>query len=284
VPELPEVETIVRQIRPLVRGRVIRRVSFAWAGCLAQGSPRGFRRRVVGARIGAVRRRAKFFILDLERAGRPAGHVVGHLRMSGRLYVERAPEARDPHERLRLELAGGRSLVFCDVRKFGRIQLVSHDEIVFGALGPEPLEPAFTAVRLEQALKPRRRRLKGLLLDQRVVAGLGNIYVDEALHRARLHPLARCDRLSRAAIRRLHGAVRQVLRAAIRREGSSFDSFYRTPEGRPGRFQDQFRVYGRAGRPCRVCGSTIVRLVVGQRGTHVCPRCQRAPRRDRPVA
>jgi formamidopyrimidine-DNA glycosylase len=201
--------------------------------------------------------------------------------MSGRLALRPATAPCDRHERLRLGLGDGTSLVFADARKFGRMQFASHDRAVLGALGPEPLSAAFTPERLAQALAPRRRRLKPLLLDQRVVAGLGNIYVDETLHLAALHPLARADRLSPSAVQRLHKAMRRVLREAIRQEGSSFDAFYRTPAGRPGRFQDQFRVYGRAGKPCRVCGSTIVRIVVGQRGTHLCRRCQRPPRPDR---
>jgi len=279
VPELPEVETIVRQIRPLVTGRVIQRVTALWPGCIAGTSPDSFRRRVVGARIRAVRRRAKYFVLDLERARRPAGRIVGHLRMSGRLYLCRAAARPEPYERLRLHLGGDRALAFVDTRKFGRLQFVHEDAVVFGDLGPEPLSRQFTVRWLAGALGARRRQLKPLLLDQRVIAGLGNIYVDETLHHAALHPLARCDRLDGAAIARLHAAIRRVLRGAIRREGSSFDAFYRTPEGQPGRYQERFRVYGRAGQPCRRCGAAIVRLVVGQRGTHVCPRCQRRPPR-----
>jgi formamidopyrimidine-DNA glycosylase len=148
-------------------------------------------------------------------------------------------------------------------------------ERVLGRLGPEPLAPQFSTAWLRRELRARARQLKPLLLDQHFLAGLGNIYVDEALHAARLHPQLRCDRVSAPAARRLRDAIRRVLRAAIRREGSSFDAFYRTPEGRAGRYQTRFRVYGRAGQPCLACGAAIVRLVVGQRGTHICPRCQR---------
>jgi formamidopyrimidine-DNA glycosylase len=198
--------------------------------------------------------------------------------MSGRLYLCRSQARPEPYERLRFLLEGGRALVFADTRKFGRLQFVREGVAVLGDLGPEPLSRQFTARWLAGALGARRRLLKPLLLDQRVIAGLGNIYVDETLHRAALHPLARSDRLDRAAVDRLHSAIRHVLRGAIRREGSSFDAFYRTPEGQPGRYQERFHVYGRAGQPCRRCGATIARLVVGQRGTHLCPRCQRRGR------
>ena len=145
-------------------------------------------------------------------------------------------------------------------------------------LGPEPLEDGFTAESFRRALLARRRVLKPLLLDQSFLAGLGNIYVDEALHRAGLHPLRRSDKLPKRATDRLHAEIRATLTEAIEREGSSFDAFYRTPEGQPGSYQHQFRVYGRAGQPCRTCGRPIRKLVVAQRGTHVCTHCQRAPR------
>jgi len=275
MPELPEVETIVRQLRPRLVGRTILGASVLWPRTLAGISARAFTTGLRGARIREVRRRGKFFVIALANGGRPAGHLVGHLRMSGRLVLApRASEARSTHDRVRVKL-DGQDLIFSDVRKFGRLWLTPRLERVLGSLGPEPLAPQFTAAWLAAGLRARARQLKPLLLDQRFLAGLGNIYVDEALHAARLHPLMRCDRVDAAGARRLHAAIRRVLAAAIRREGSSFDAFYRTPEGQPGRYQHQFRVYGRAGRPCRSCGAPIARLVVGQRGTHICPRCQR---------
>jgi formamidopyrimidine-DNA glycosylase len=165
------------------------------------------------------------------------------------------------------------------VRKFGRVRFARDPADVLSGLGPEPLGDDFTAEAFHRALRERRRMLKPLLLDQSFVAGLGNIYVDEALFRARLHPLRRSDRLTRAAARALHGEIRATLAEAIEREGSSFDAFYRTPEGRPGSYQHEFRVYGREGRPCLVCGRPIQRIVVAQRGTHICKRCQPAPRK-----
>jgi formamidopyrimidine-DNA glycosylase len=276
MPELPEVETIVRQLRPRLVGHTILGASVLWPRTLAGISARAFTGGLRGARIREVRRRGKFFVIDLTRGGCPSGHLVGHLRMSGRLFLApRDGELGKNHDRVRITLNDGNDLVFSDVRKFGRLWLTPRLDRVLGSLGPEPLAPQFTATWLADGLRARARQLKPLLLDQRFLAGLGNIYVDEALHAARLHPLTRCNRVGAAEAHRLHAAIRRVLTAAIRREGSSFDAFYRTPEGQPGRYQHQFRVYGRAGRPCRSCRAAIVRLVVGQRGTHICPRCQR---------
>jgi formamidopyrimidine-DNA glycosylase len=279
VPELPEVETVVRLIRPRLEGRTVVGVDVRWRRTLGGLAPARFRRAVLGARVARVWRRAKYALMDLEREGQPCGHLVGHLRMTGRFHVEPGTFDPGPYVRLSLDLDDGRRFHFIDVRKFGRLTFTPDWRRPLGRLGPEPLEDAFTAAWLHAALAARRRQLKPLLLDQAFLAGLGNIYADEVLHAARLHPLAPSDRLDRRAAERLHAAIRRTLRAAIAREGSSFDTFYRTPEGQPGQYQEEFRVYGRAGQACPGCGGTIRRLVVGQRGTHVCPRCQRAPRR-----
>lgn len=278
MPELPEVETVVRLIRPALVGRRIESSRVAWRRSLGGASPRAFGRAVHGARVRAVRRRGKFIVAELERGGRDAGAIVCHLRMTGRLHVEPAGVDPGPYARVSCALDDGRVLHFVDVRKFGRFLFHQRPEELLAGLGPEPLDPAFTAQGFARALRGRRRVLKPLLLDQGFVAGLGNIYVDESLHRARLHPLARADRVSALQATVLHGEIRATLAEAIRREGSSFDAFYRTPEGNPGSYQDQFRVYGREGRPCTSCGAAIQRIVVGQRGTHLCPRCQRRPR------
>lgn len=274
MPELPEVETVARIVRPKLVGRQIEGVHVSWLRTLGGLSRPAFARAVVGARVRAVWRRAKFIVFDLERDGEVAGWLVGHLRMTGRFHVERAGWDAGPHERVCLDLDRGRSFHFIDVRKFGRLIFTSDLEDAFPDLGPEPLGDEFTPASLHASLSSRRRLLKPLLLDQSFVAGLGNIYVDECLHIARLHPEKRSDRVSRAAAGRLHGVIRSVLAEAIEREGSSFDTFYRTPEGNPGSYQEQFYVYGRTGLPCRGCGEPIRRLVVAQRGTHICPRCQ----------
>lgn len=275
MPELPEVETTVRLIRPHIVGRTITAASVAWRRTVGA---RDFEERVVGARIASVRRRAKYFVLDLERDGEPAGGIVGHLRMTGRVLVEPAKSATPDYAKVALALDDARVMHFVDVRKFGRFEWRADADAEFVELGPEPLGEEFTPTWLASALKERRRALKPLLLDQSFVAGLGNIYVDESLHRSGLHPLAKSERVKSAQAVALHHEIRAVLEEAIEREGSSFDVFYRTPEGNPGSYQDQFRVYGRDGKPCRKCGTTIARMVVGQRGTHVCPRCQPRPR------
>jgi formamidopyrimidine-DNA glycosylase len=274
MPELPEVETVARLLRPRIVGRRIVAASVAWRRTLGGMSVAAFSRAVCGARIANVERRAKYVVMSLE----PHGALVGHLRMTGRMHVEARGWDPGKFAKVRLDLDDGTAFHFIDVRKFGRLMYAAEPAKLLAELGPEPLSDAFTAEWLFEALRDRRRRLKPLLLDQTFLAGLGNIYVDEALHRARLHPLQSSQRIERTAVHALHAAVRSVLREAIDREGSSFDTFYRTPEGNPGSFQDQFQVYGRTGEPCHTCGTPIRRLVVGQRGTHVCPKCQRAPR------
>jgi len=276
VPELPEVETVVRLIRGPVEGRRIVGATVHWRRTVGA---RDFEARVSGARIARVWRRAKYIVIDLERRSKPAGAIVGHLRMTGRLHVEARGVDPGPYKKVELALDDGRVLHFVDVRKFGRFEYVEDAERELADIGPEPLSDAFTPDWFHAALRAKRRVLKPLLLDQTFLAGLGNIYVDESLHRSGLHPLAKSDRVKPDAAARLRDEIRAVLSEAIEREGSSFDVFYRTPEGNPGSYQDQFCVYGRDGEPCRACGTIIERLVVGQRGTHVCPRCQ--PRRTR---
>jgi formamidopyrimidine-DNA glycosylase len=282
MPELPEVETVARLVRPALVGRRLGAVTVGWKRTLGGTAPAVFARAVAGTRIVEVGRRAKWVTLALERRGAPAGHLCVHLRMTGRLEVAPSASAPGPWERLRIALDDGAVLRFVDPRKFGRVRFTRALGEVLGELGPEPLGDGFTPAGFHAALRARRRLLKPLLLDQTFLAGLGNIYVDESLHRAGLHPLTRSERLPPAAAERLWREIRLVLTEAIEREGSSFDTFYRTPEGNPGSYQDRFRVYGRTGEPCLACGTPIRYLTVGQRGTHVCPRCQprrRAPRR-----
>lgn len=281
MPELPEVETTAALIRPHVIGRRIHGAEVAWERSLGGATPREFDRAVTGAELAVVRRRAKWVVMDLERGGRPAGALLCHLRMTGRLVVD-GDAGEQPYQRVALRLTGvggeATRLRFLDVRKFGRFKFVEDPEEALGDLGPEPLGDAFTAAWFRAALKGRDRALKPLLLDQTFLAGLGNIYVDESLFRAGLHPLRPASRVPGPKADLLHGAIREVLAEAVEREGSSFDAFYRTPEGQPGQYQHLFQVYGRDGQPCPRCGRPIKKLVVGQRGTHICTRCQPAPR------
>jgi formamidopyrimidine-DNA glycosylase len=281
MPELPEVETIARSLRPALIGRRIESAEIRWARTIAAPSIRRFKQQIKGQVIRDVGRRAKFLHIRLS-----ASHLLIHLRMSGDLQVREGKARPEKHDRLIIVLShsplqasspgwdkGGSELtrlVFSDARKFGRVWLTDRVETVTSHLGPEPLSAAFTPQLLYDRLHARRRRLKPLLLDQTFLAGLGNIYTDEALHLAKLHPLRSSETISRRQAQNLHGAIRSVLKQGIRRNGASIDWVYRG-----GEFQNHFRVYDRRGEPCPACGTAIKRLVVGQRGTHVCPRCQR---------
>lgn len=275
MPELPEVETIARLIRPRLEGRRIEGCEVRWTRTLGGLSRAAFARAVVGARLARIWRRGKYLVADLDRRGRACGALVGHLRMTGRVHVESAAWDPGPYLKVCLALDDGTSFYFIDVRKFARLCFAREPDLLLGDLGPEPLSDEFTPAWLAESLRSRRRMLKPLLLDQSFLAGIGNIYADESLFRAGLHPLARSERVGPERSAVLCAEIRATLREAIEREGSSFDAFYRTPAGNPGRYQDEFKVYGRVGKPCPRCGGPIVRIVVGQRGTHLCPRCQR---------
>jgi formamidopyrimidine-DNA glycosylase len=264
MPELPEVETIARKLEPELLGKIIKEADLRWARTLAIPSFRKFKDQIRGQKIKKVTRRAKYFILELSDY-----QLLFHLRMSGDLFIRNGKINPEKHDRLIIELSGNKSLVFKDTRKFGRVWLTANPEDILGKLGLEPLEGGFTTHWLYDALQRRHRQLKPLLLDQSFLAGLGNIYTDEALHIAKLHPLRLSDSVSQKQAGALHEAIRNVLKAGIRRNGASIDWVYRG-----GEYQNYFRVYGREGEPCNVCGTPIQKMVVGQRGTHICPTCQ----------
>lgn len=269
MPELPEVETIARNLRPELVGKTIIDADIRWARTIAAPSVRRFKQQIRGQAIHGVGRRAKFLRIQLSDY-----ELLIHLRMSGDLLLKGGFMRAARHDRLLLTLSSPQdmlsTLVFNDTRKFGRVWLTNAPEEVTGRLGPEPLSEEFTPQWLTNALHKRHRQLKPLLLDQTFLAGLGNIYTDESLHLARLHPLALSDSVTPKKAKRLHAAILATLEEGIRRNGASFDWVYRG-----GSFQDYFRVYDRAGKPCPVCGTPIRRLVVGQRGTHICPHCQK---------
>lgn len=264
MPELPEVETIVRNLRPALVGRQVLSVGLFWARTLAAPAMAEFHQRMVGQRIDEVTRRAKYlhFILS-------GGHLLVHLRMSGDMLLRPSPCMPEPHDRLHLALDSDETLVFNDTRKFGRVWLVDDPQQVLGNLGPEPFADDFNASIFHHSLQARRRQLKPLLLDQSFLAGLGNIYSDEALHLSGLHPLRQSDTISSEESYKLFEAIRAVLRTGIENNGASIDWVYRG-----GSFQNHFHVYGRTGEPCLVCETPIQRILVGQRSTHFCPRCQ----------
>lgn len=264
MPELPEVETLVRLLTPVLLGRIILSADLRWKRTLAVPSPAHFKKQLPGQQVMEVYRRGKFFILRLT-----TGSLLIHLRMSGDLRIVPSVEP-GKHDRLLLHFTDGNSFIFTDPRKFGRVWLVEDPLQVLAHLGPEPLSDGFTPVWLYTALHQRHRQLKPLLLDQQFIAGLGNIYTDEALHRAKLHPLTSSSTVTESEAAGLCQSIRTILQEGIRRNGASIDWVYRG-----GDFQNQFTVYGRKDQPCPVCGTPVQRLLVGQRGTHLCPTCQK---------
>lgn len=275
MPELPEVETVVRDLRGhgLV-GTVIHDVTVHWPRTVAGMTPKAFARALKGRAITAVSRRAKYIIISLNSGDR----LLIHLRMTGKLRFAADGERIGKHDHAVITFEDRRRLVFNDTRKFGRIQFVAAAATdPLADLGPEPLEDTFTPDALRAQLEGKTRKIKPLLLDQTTVAGLGNIYVDEALWQARLHPERRADTLTNTEIRRLHTAIRDVLQRGIENCGTTLGNseanFY-SVAGRRGNNADALKVFRRDGLPCPRCGAIIVRSVVGQRGTHFCPRCQ----------
>ena len=246
MPELPEVETICRYLRegtatsPSISGYVIKSAQVLWPRTLATPSVDEFTRRVPGQSIQAINRRGKYIVLSLT-----SDTMLIHLRMSGDLLVEAGEAAPALHHRLLINFQNGLRLAFNDTRKFGRVWLVDEPEQVTGDLGPEPFDPEFTAHDLYLRLQSTHRQLKPLLLDQSFLAGLGNIYVDESLNLARLHPLENSQHVSEAQAERLLNSIRQVLNEGILRNGASIDWVYRG-----GDFQNYFRAYDREGQPC----------------------------------
>ena len=275
MPELPEVETIANGLlqggagTPSILGMRIERAHLLWERTLAYPSPIDFKERIAGQTIAEIGRRGKFLLLHLSQ-----DTLLIHLRMSGDIFVKPADAPVQPHDRLVLDLDQGWKLAFNDTRKFGRVWLTCNPQEVTSDLGPEPLDPALTAEMLHSLLISRRRQLKPLLLDQTFLAGLGNIYTDEALFLSRLHPNTSSDCLTQLQAENLLANIRQVLKEGIRHHGASIDWVYRG-----GDFQNYFRVYGRKGEPCPVCGTPIERILVGQRSTHFCPSCQKETRR-----
>ena len=285
MPELPEVETVRRRLLTCLPGLVVRDVVVNDATVSAQSEAQ-LRALLAGRRVVGLRRRGKYLIVDLGAVeGTPAGApgsgagpttAVIHLRMTGQLLFRPGPADRAP--RFVWQLDPQTELAFQDVRRFGRLWAFdpAAEDGFFAGMGPEPFGDAFSVAYLRRALEGRTAPLKSFLLDQRRIAGVGNIYADEALFRARLHPLRAAGSVGPREALRLHAALLETLQAGIDHEGSSIESFI-DPAGQRGGFQEMLNVYQRTGEPCRVCGATVRRLEVGGRGTHYCPGCQ--PRR-----
>lgn len=270
MPELPEVETSVRVLRPSLLGRTITGVRNTWPRHVVVPSVTELRERIRGRRIEAAGRRGKYLIFTLSEDET----LIVHLRMSGHLSVVDADEPVDAYTHTIFELDDGRELRFRDQRKFGCVYLVHEPEEVLGKLGPEPLEPDFTVEVLRERLRGRKRTLKPLLLDQSFIAGVGNIYADEALFDARLHPQRTADTVTADEIAALHAGLQKALSEGIAREGASITT-YRKPDGEKGDMQNATQVYDRKGQPCNRCGTPIEKMMLGGRGTHYCPSCQR---------
>jgi formamidopyrimidine-DNA glycosylase len=275
MPELPEVETIRRQLAPHLEGRTLAEVEIRdprWTRPVAPGI---VAEQLTGATVERVQRAGKYLIWELD----DDRHLLIHLRMTGAVLFD--PDPKPPHARARFELSDGHRLIYNDPRRFGTAHLIhglpARELYLNERLGVEPFTPEFTAAHLRALARDRTAPIKSFILDQRRIAGVGNIYADESLFRARIHPLKPAGRLTAAEWGELKVAIEDALLAGIDAKGASIDDF-RHVDGAQGSFQDRFLVYDRAGQPCVRCGTTITKLVVGGRGTYICPRDQRAPR------
>ena len=285
MPELPEVETVARGLRTVLPGRRILDIHLGKTDFI--DDPAAIERELPGARIAGVRRFGKFLLLDLERSNKIRSNgspdqfsLQVHLGMTGQL-VTCPPDARiKPHTHVFLALDDGRELRYTDIRRFGRIRIIDSGarEAILGEFGLDPLEASEQEFSVK--IRTRNARIKALLLDQRVLRGIGNIYADESLWRARIHPKRLGANLKGRELRRLFQKVQQVLREAIRLGGSSV-SDYVNSNGEPGEFQLRHRVYMREGKKCFRCGTRIRRDIVAGRSSYFCPRCQWAPRPSR---
>ena len=271
MPELPEVETIARNLRrgtdgaSSLIGQTILSARLLWPRTLAEPDMETFQALLPGQSVRDIGRRAKFLTINLSES-----ILVFHLRMSGDLRMEPSELPLEKHDRMVLDFTSGWRLSFNDTRKFGRVWLVNDTFAIFAALGPEPDDPALTAAKFHEMLRGRKRAIKPLLLDQHFLAGLGNIYTDEALFRASIHPLQSSETLDEQDAARLLEAIRFTLARGIESNGASIDWVYRG-----GDFQNHFQVYQQTGKPCPRCGQPINKILVGQRGTHFCPNCQK---------
>lgn len=271
MPELPEVETIVQELaRSSIIGSNIVKVDIRWSKTIVE---KEFVKMIVGQQIVSVKRRAKYIILQLS-----AGFILIHLRMTGRLLLDDKESPHSPYERVCLTLSNELELRFIDTRKFGRIYLSQNLEQFFNKIGPEPLDSSFTWQKLHSMLAKRSTRLKPLLLNQEFIAGLGNIYVDEALWLAKLHPLRKANVLSEKEIKELFKAIQEALHKGIQSNGATLGNgktnFYRL-DGSKGRHIFELNVFRQTGKPCKRCNTLIEKIVITGRSTHFCPQCQK---------
>lgn len=277
MPELPEVETIIRRLKqgncetPSVVGQRIHSVEITWDKIIARPNPEEFKQKLVGRRIEDAKRRGKFLHFPLDQ-----GHLLAHLRMSGDMRMEKRMNSEgnqiphNKHDRVIINFEGDYRMVFNNIRKFGRMWFVLDPEEITGNLGPEPLSSEFTVKLLYEKLKAHSRQIKPLLMDQEFIAGLGNLYTNEILYHAKIHPLRQSNTLSETETIQLHKSIQFVLQRGIDKMGSSIDWIYKG-----GQFQEDFSVYGKKGEPCPRCKTPIKKIEVGQRASYFCPNCQK---------
>ena len=271
MPELPEVETVVRALRDPLVGRTFAALESYWPNqIVVPDDVKELESRIVGRTVTAITRRAKYIVMSLDDG---AETLIVHLKMTGHLAVVPTDQLVHKHVRNLFKLEGGDDLRFRDIRKFGRIYLVKDPLEILHKLGPEPLEDDFTADVFKQRIEGRKRVIKPLLLDQTIVAGIGNIYADESLFYAKIRPDRTADTLTEPEVERLWAGIRDSLQKGVDREGASIDTYVK-PDGTKGDMQNAVNVFRRTGHPCYDCGTLIERIVLAQRSTHFCPQCQ----------
>ncbi|MDP1834510.1 MAG: DNA-formamidopyrimidine glycosylase [Chlamydiales bacterium] len=274
MPELPEVETIVRELNiAQIPGHTIKQAEVFWAKTIATPDVDTFCKTIVGQKIVSISRRGKWIVFTLSR-----NILLIHLRMTGKLFIDSLEERHQPYERVRLTLDDETELHYVDPRKFGKWSLLPKNSEILANVGVEPLSDDFALKVFQDIIKNKKTRVKSLLLDQKYIAGLGNIYVDEALWESKVHPERRVDTLKPQEIKLLHKAIVNVLKGGVERRGTSFGTNkgnYANVSGKPGTNKSFLQVFRKEGQPCPRCGETILKMVVSQRGTHICPHCQK---------
>jgi formamidopyrimidine-DNA glycosylase len=269
MPELPEVETVKNDLIPLVVGREVTGVNLLWEGIVRKTTAGDFITGLTGRMIKGIKRRGKYLIFGLDGSET----LIAHLKMSGALIAGNCDITKEKYARAVLHLNDGTCVIFRDPRKFGRMWLVKDSNSVIGGLGPEPLEDDFTPELLAQRLKGKKAPIKAVICDQKVIAGVGNLYADEALYLAGIHPLTPAGSLSPAKNKDLFDAIQAVLRKGIKNRGASIENYVR-PDGNKGTAHLEFLVPRKSGQPCGECAGKVERITVRGRGTYFCPKCQ----------
>ncbi|MFC2035801.1 bifunctional DNA-formamidopyrimidine glycosylase/DNA-(apurinic or apyrimidinic site) lyase [Chloroflexota bacterium] len=270
MPELPEVETVINELSPYIIGHCVTSVTLFWEGIVKEPLVKEFHSRLIGQRIIGLSRRGKYLIVDLSSSD----FLILHLKMTGSLLIGQDSSEPPKYTRAIIHLDNDTNVFFRDPRKFGIMRLVKDANCIIGKLGPEPLEASFTPQVLVNQLAKRTAPIKAVLLNQKVIAGIGNMYADEVLFAAKINPRRRVGNLSQEEIERLHRAIQQILWTAIANKGASVDTYFR-PDGTEGSAHFEFKVaHGLGGKTCSDCSTTIVRIVVSNRGTYFCPKCQ----------